>query len=185
MKTLKIKTRRILSSLRRFLRNEEGSNLVETGLGMTVYLAFFFAVIQFSYGLYVYNTINEVSREATRWAVVRGTECGRNMSASFCSPYAANSTGAVGSDIQNYVQSIGFPGMNKSLITVSTNWYTASTSTPTAGNPVTWSLCKSSSCNQPGSQVQVTVSYPVPLPIPFWKNLTLNVSSTSQMVVVE
>lgn len=178
-------TRRRPAGLLRFLRNEDGANLVETGLAMTIYMAFFFAIIQFSYGLYVYNYVGEVARDATRWAVVRGSQCPTSMKTAFCSPYKANTTGAVQGDIQGYVRSIGFPGMNKSLVTVSTNWYAASSSAPSPGKPVTWSLCSSGSCNQPGSQVQVTVSYPVPLPIPFWKSQTLTVKSTSQMVVVE
>lgn len=167
----------------RKIRSEDGANLVEMGLSMIVFMPFFFAIIQFSYGLYVYNYVSEVARDATRWAVVRGSECGRNMSASFCSPNAGNTTGAVSSDIQSYVQNLGFPGMNKSSVSVSSAWYSGSVNTPRS-----WSPCTSGGstiCNQPGNQVQVTVSYPVPLPIPFWKSLTLNVSSTSQMVVVE
>lgn len=164
-------------------RNEEGANLVEMGLSMIVFMPFFFAIIQFSYGLYVYNYVAEAAREGTRWAVVRGYECGQNMSSSFCSPTAAKTTGAVGSDIQSYVQNLGFPGMNKSSVSVSSSWYTGS-----ATKPRSWSPCTSGGstiCNQPGNQVQVTVSYPVPIPIPFWKKLTLNVKSTSQMVIVE
>lgn len=184
MKTLKqTSRRRIAQILAAFFRNEDGANLVETGLAMIIYMSFFFAIIQFSYGLYVYNYVGEAAREGTRWAVVRGSECGRNMSASFCSPSAAKTTGAVGSDIQSYVQNLGFPGMNKSSVSVSSAWYTGS-----ATKPRSWSACTaggSTICNQPGNQVQVTVSYPVPIPIPFWKQLTLNVKSTSQMVIVE
>lgn len=174
--------RRGLSALRKIVRNEDGANLVEMGLSMIVFMPFFFAVIQFSYGLYVYNYVGEAAREATRWAAVRGSKCYSNLGSSFCP-----SNGSSITDIQSYVRGEGFPGMNKSLVTVSTNWYTASSGTPSAGNPRTWSLCSGGipTCNKPGNQVQIAVSYPVPLPIPFWKSLTLTVKSTSQMVIVQ
>jgi Flp pilus assembly protein TadG len=169
--------RRGLRALRKIVRNEDGSNLVEMGLSMIVFMPFFFAVIQFSYGLYVYNYVGEAAREATRWAAVRGSTCYSDLGSSFCP-----SNGSSDTDIQSYVQGMGFPGMNKSSISVATNWYTAS-----SGTPRTWSLCSSGipACNKPGNQVQIAVSYPVPLPIPFWKSLTLTVKSTSQMVIVQ
>lgn len=169
--------RRGLRALRRIIRKEDGANLVEMGLSMIVFMPFFFAVIQFSYGLYVYNYVGEAAREATRWAAVRGSTCYRDLGSSFCP-----SNGSSAANIQSYVQGMGFPGMNKSSITVSTNWYSAS-----SGTPRTWSLCSSGipTCNKPGNQVQVAVSYPVPLPIPFWSSLTLTVKSTSQMVIVQ
>ena len=169
--------RTALASLRRILGNEGGSNLVEMGLGMVVFIPIFFGIIQFSYGLYVYNYVAEAAREATRWAAVRGSTCYSDLGASFCPSNGSSTT-----DIQSYVRGLGFPGMNKTSISVSTKWYTAS-----SGTPRTWSSCSSGipTCNKPGNQVQVAVSYPVPLPIPFWKSLTLTVQSTSQMVIVQ
>src|SRR5215471_7622467 len=86
------------ASLRRLLCRDEGSALVEMGLGMTVFMAFFFGLIQFCYGLYAYNYVGEAAREASRFAMVRGSTCRSDLNSdSFCSPYSAN-TGTTGAD---------------------------------------------------------------------------------------
>lgn len=161
----------------RLFRSEEGSTLVETGLGMTVWLAMFFGVIQCCYALYVYNWVCEAAREGSRWAIVRGSTCNADLGNSFC-----DSSGASATEISNYIESQGYPGLSQSNITINTSWNTASATTPR-----TWSTCSAKSgCNAPGNQVQVTVAYAFPLGIPFWRGVrTLNLQSTSQMVVVQ
>lgn len=168
---------RIGLGLRKFFRCEQGSNLVEMGLGMTIFMAVFFGIIQFSYAMYVYNWVSEASREGSRWAIVRGSTCNANLGSSFCDTNGASST-----EIANYIKGLGYPGLNQSNITVSTAWYSGSQSTPR-----TWATqCTATTgCNSPGNQVQVTVAYAFPLGIPFWRNRTLNLQSISQMVIVQ
>lgn len=169
--------RRLGVGLRKLYRSEEGSNLVEMGLGMTIFMAVFFGVIQFSYAMYAYNWVSEAAREGSRWAIVRGSTCNANLGSSFC-----DTAGASSDEITSYIKGLGYPGLNPSNITVTTAWYSASSGTPT-----TWTTkCTASSgCNAPGNQVQVTVAYAFPLGIPFWKNSSLNLSSTSQLIVVQ
>jgi len=161
--------------LRRAVNNEEGSNLTETAIGMMVFLAAFFGIIQCAFAIYSYNWVSEAAREGTRWAMVRGASCYHNLGPSFCA-----SSGATPNDVVNYVKGLAYPGLNKSNITVNTNWYTASTTTPR-----TWSLCTGVGCNQPGNQVQVLVDYQFPMGIPFWKKVSLDMQGTSQMVITQ
>jgi uncharacterized membrane protein len=53
--------------------------------------------------------------------------------------------------------------------------------TDSTGN-TSWTVC-GTRCNAPGNQVQVRVSYAFPLTIPFWRAVTLNLSSKSSMVI--
>jgi hypothetical protein len=89
--------------------------------------------------------------------------------------------GALNADIQTYVKSLGYPGIDAaSKMTVTSTWYSASSS----GTPptTTWSLC-AGTCNAAGNIVKVVVTYAFPLNIPFYPSGTLNMTSTSQMVI--
>jgi Flp pilus assembly protein TadG len=163
------------------------------GLGMTVFMAFFFGLIQFCYGLYAYNYVGEAAREASRFAMVRGSTCSADLNSnSFCSPYSGNtgSTGADSTDVTTFVKNLGFPGMQKSNVSVTTNWYIV-TSTLNANGTTThsWSTTACSAgpptCNTPGNSVQVTVTYPVAVGIPFLGKFNIPVKSTSQMIMVQ
>jgi Flp pilus assembly protein TadG len=161
------------------LHSEEGATLVETAIAMSVFLAVLFGVIQMSLALYAYHFVSDAAREASRWAMVRGSKCSTSINMAFCSPTSSLSAGADNTDIQAYVRSMGYPFA--SSLTTSTVWYSASTSTPT-----TWTACgTAAACKVAGNQVTVTVSYSFPLNIPFWKNTNLGVSSTSSMVISE
>ena len=180
--------RRLGARFRRIVRRDDGSTLVEMGLGMTVFMAFFFGMIQFCYGLYAYNYVGEAAREASRFAMVRGSQCAQNLNnTTWCSPYSGNtgSTGADASDISTFVQELGFPGMMKNKVSVSTNWYTGTTSAPHSWSTTACTVGGTTTCNAPGNAVNVTVSYPVSIGIPFLPNVAVTVQSTSQMVIVQ
>jgi Flp pilus assembly protein TadG len=155
------------------VRCETGSALVEFALSAGLILCLFFAVIEFGYALYSYQFVTEVTRELTRYAIVRGSSCGFGMPG--CG--FADSTA-----LQTYAQSTyNYPGFDLSQLTVTATWYAPSTISEQ--NP-TWNACASSvNCNGPGHMIQVTVQYPFLLSIPFWKATTLNVTSTSTMVI--
>ncbi len=134
-------------------RSEAGVSTVEFAMTLSILLTMLFGLMELALALYSYNFISEAAREATRYAIVRGSSCSGFGSA--C-PAAA-------SDVQNYVVGLGYPGLDSSLLTVSTTW--------PAGD------------NNPGHTVQVKVSYQFPLTIPFIPNRTINMSSTSQMTI--
>ena len=154
------------------LRGEEGSSLVETGMAMLIFLPQLFGAIQYSLVFYTYHDVTDAARQAVRWAAVRGaTSCTNTPGLYDCR--------ATSDEIQSYVRGLGYPGLVPSSIQVTTNWLTAS-STPTS-----WSACSSSPCNAPGNQVQITVAYAYPLSIPYWKSTSLNINSTSAMVIAQ
>ena len=142
---------------------EDGSSIVETALSAMIVLTLFFGIMQMSLALYMYHFTSEAAREGTRYAMVRG-----------CSVISAACPVSVkGTDVQNYVRGLGFPGVLPANITVTTKW------------PTTGATCKPSSipCNNPGNLVKVTVQYRLPLSIPFVPSTTLNLASTSQMAI--
>ena len=156
---------------RKDLRSESGAALVEFALAASLILCLFFGVIQFGYALYTYQYVNELARALTRYAIVRGNECGDGMPN--CGFTDANTT------LKAHAQSsYSYPGINTTKLTVTSTWYAPST---TGVNP-TWSVC-ASACNAPGDMVKVTVTYPFLLNIPFWSGTTLQVKSSSMMVI--
>jgi Flp pilus assembly protein TadG len=155
----------VASRIRRTLRAETGATIVEFAVASIILFTLVFGVIAICLALYSYNVTAEAAREATRYAVVRG---------SHCDPKTFSDCNIDQTGLLTYVQSLGFPGINPSNLTVA-----ASATTPTL---VT---CTSTlkPCNNPGSTVQVTVSYQFPLVIPFVPSQQLTMSSTSAMVI--
>jgi Flp pilus assembly protein TadG len=147
----------------RHLHGEEGQSLVETAISALGVLTLFFGVMEISLSLYTYHFLSDAARLATRYAMVRGSSCSGFASA--C-PAAA-------SDVQTFVKNLDFPGIVPANVTVTTTW------------PTTGSSCTPSSlpCNNPGNLVKVKVQYNFPLSIPGITSSTLNMSSTSQMVI--
>lgn len=54
---------------------KRGGSLAETAIVMTVMLLFLFAIIDFGRALYTYTFLTNVAQKATRWAIVRGSNC--------------------------------------------------------------------------------------------------------------
>jgi hypothetical protein len=166
--------------------DESGSTLVETALSLSVLLMTLLGIAQISIALYANDFLSQAARDGARWAIVRGGQCSLNTP-------GLDHCNATQSDIQTHVQGLGYPFAN--AVTVNVSWLVesitlSSTSVPTAS----WaSTCTSSSTvvcpngtsstKLGGDQVQVTVSYSFPVNIPFWKNGTVPMASTSTMVI--
>jgi Flp pilus assembly protein TadG len=161
---------------RRGVLREDGASIVEMALVVCLLvLPMFFGIFDMSLALYSYHYISDAAREGSRYAIVRGsTSCANTPSLTNC--------GATPTQIQTYVQNLGYPGINgANNMTVTTTWYT-----PSASPPTTWSLCGATpACGAPGNLVKVKVAYAFPLSIPFYGSRTLNMASTSQMVVAQ
>ena len=165
---------------------DEGATLVEGALALTVLIALLFGVFEISMAAYTYHYIFEAAREGARWAIVRGSQsCTNTPNLSDACP-----SGATESEIADYVEHLGYPGMDPSRMTVTvyTSQYNATTSS--------WTPCGEMSsgtvCNSPSTvghvfadSVQVNVSYNFPLSIPFIGVETLPVSSSSTMVYAQ
>ena len=184
-----------LGRARRGMNDDDGQTLVEMALTCSVLFAVFFGIIEMCLALYVYNYVAEAAREATRYAVIRGSSsCQVNTSFPNCNlnPLTSGSPAAgytTTSPLQTYIQSLGFP--YSSGLTATATWYTPSVD---AKGSTTWPAANSCAgtvdgsgnpCNQPGNAVKVTVSYAFPLAIPFWGYQTLTVHSSSEMMISE
>jgi Flp pilus assembly protein TadG len=141
---------------------------VEMALASSIIFSLLLGMIQISLALYAYHFTADAAREGSRWAIVRGSQC-------FANTPGLDHCNAQSTDIQNYVQGLGYP-YSKSM-TVTATWLSAS-----APPATTWTAC-GAPCNSPGNAVKVIVSYNVPLYIPFWRNATVRVGSVSQMVI--
>jgi Flp pilus assembly protein TadG len=166
---VRTRTQSVLARLRR----EEGASVIELAVSCSVLFTMLLGICQLSVGLYAYQFCADAARQATRWAMVRGSTSQTNT------PNLSN-TNASATDISNYVKGLGYKGISSSSITVTATWCAASSSTPT-----TWSSCSASTINAPGNLVKVIVAYPVSFHIPFAPQLSLSLSSTSQMVIAQ
>jgi Flp pilus assembly protein TadG len=154
---------------------EEGASLVETAISASALFLLLIGIIEMSLASYAYNFVSDAAREASRWAIVRGSTCYTNTKSS---AGCMSTTGTAASDITNYVKNLSHPSLDSSKLTVNVNWCAAS-----AGTPKTWAACTTSTANKPRNQVQVTVQYAFPIAIPFWRRDTFNVTSTSQTTI--
>ena len=160
--------------IRRGLKRDEGETLVEMAISTAIVMMLLFGVFDFSAYFYTYHFVSDAAREATRYAIVRGNMCGTQT------PNQTNCD-ATGDQIQAYVQGLGYPGIDPSRMTVTSTWNTGTLQTD---GHETWANCgTSNSCKSPGNQVQVTVVYTFPLAVPFLSLQSMNVQSTSSMVI--
>lgn len=164
-----------MKDLRRSARDERGSALVEAALSMIVLLIFIFGVIEVSWAVYSYHLVANAAHEGARYAIVRGsswtTACDGTGTGSRCQTTAA--------DVQNYVANKSLPGVAIDPSRVCVQWFSAvpsSTSTSCTAN--TGPMAQ-------GNIVQVTVSYPFTLNVFFLPARTINIASTSQMVIAQ
>jgi Flp pilus assembly protein TadG len=152
--------------------SEHGASLVELAVSSSIIFSMILGMFQISLALYAYHFTADAAREASRWAIVRGNKCSTYTS-------GLDHCGASQTDIQSYVQGLGYPYANSMTVTVT--WLTA-----TAPPAATWTACgTTNSCKSPGNQVKVTVSYNVPIYIPFWRGTGIRVGSDSAMVIAQ
>jgi Flp pilus assembly protein TadG len=137
-------------------RGESGQALIEVALALPIIAAFSFAVIEISLAFYSYCMISESAREGTRYAIVRGATCTTG---------AGSSCTATASSINSAVSGLGWPNLGNG------------TMTPNATFP--------DGNENPGSRVQVTVSYVFPYNLPFLPKGSIHMSSTSVMYIVQ
>ncbi|MFZ0662120.1 MAG: TadE/TadG family type IV pilus assembly protein [Acidobacteriaceae bacterium] len=149
----------------------DGATLVEFALSASIMFVLLIGIMEICLAFFAYHYVNEAAREASRWAMVRGANsCSNTPGLADC--------GASGTEIQSFVQNLGYPSIIAGNTTVNTEWCTVSATLPTS-----WSGCSSGGSNTPGNEVQVTVTYKFPLNIPFISQKTLSIQSTSAMVI--
>jgi Flp pilus assembly protein TadG len=141
---------------------DRGSSIVEFSLVLVLLLTLIFAMMYFGTALYAYHYVSSAARDATRYAMVRGSSC---------SSLPDCNIGQTG--IQNYVVSHVPAGVNASLVNATISWPIEPNSAP---------IC-SSSQNSPGCFVNVQVTYPFSFSLPFVPFGTITMESSSQMMI--
>lgn len=138
------------------LRGEQGQSLVEFALTSSILLTFIFGLIETTLAFYSFNMISEAAREATRYAMVRGSSCTTSANAS-CTVTA--------SQVNSYVTGLGWPNLGGGTLTPATTF--------PDGN------------QNPASRVQVTVSYVFPFHVPFVPTRSMSMSATSVAYIIQ
>ena len=149
---------------------------------MLLLLTLMFGVIETSMAVYSFHFVANAAHEATRYAIVRGsswnpTTCDGTGSAG--SGYGSAQCQASAADIQNFVATRNFPGVNITAGDVCVEYFSAVPSS------VSTSCTSNSTPNAPGDIVQVTVTYPFTFNVPGFPAYTVSLSSTSQSVIAQ
>lgn len=144
---------------RRRLHGQRGSTTVEFAIVGVLTMLFMLAIVDFGRALYTYHLVSDAAREATRYAIVRGSSC------------SAVGCPASATDIQTYIRGIS-PGVDATQLNVTTTW---------SGNPANG--CVTSPYQGPGCLVTVQVAYTFTFLTPMLPNISMPMVSISQMYI--
>ncbi|HEY2019161.1 MAG TPA: TadE family protein [Bryobacteraceae bacterium] len=141
---------------------------METALSISLLLAFVVGIMEGSLALYSYHFISNAAREGVRYAIVRGSTWGTP-----CTTYSSAGCTASKKNIQDYVASLAFPGINPdpTKLIVNPAWYS------------TFGGTSDPAYNTPKNVVQVQVQYTFPLRVPFVPQAAWTMSSQSEMEI--
>ncbi len=155
------------------LRGEQGNALVEFALAVVVLLSLLFGIIDIGRALYAYDWLYNGARQATRWAMVRGSQCD-SLLQPIC-PF-----GATGTNVFQYVTNtlptgygngLDTTGIDTSAVMVNTNCFAGDS----APNPPP---CAAT------ANVQVQIMYQFHFITPFLAGFnSWTMTSTSERVV--
>jgi len=136
-------------------QSEDGQAMVEFAITFSILIGFVFAFMELCMMLYSYDMISECAREGTRYAIVHGASCLTPTNAS-CTVTAAN--------VNSYVSGLGWANPGGHMI--------VATSYPDNNE-------------NPGSRVQVTVTYSFPIMLSWAPAGSISMQSSSQMYIIQ
>jgi Flp pilus assembly protein TadG len=145
-----------MSVRRTFLRSERGTSLVEAALSTSLLLGLLFGAMLSGYMLYTYHFLSYAARAGARYAMVRGANCDNSNGMPDCPNVTSD-------QVQTYVRSFRQLGIDPNQLTVTATWPQGD--------------------EKPTHTVNVLVTYPFPLQVPFVISRTVNMQSTAQMVI--
>src|SRR5215470_11809627 len=163
-------------------KNERGASLVEYAFIVFMFLILIFAVNGFGHALFVYHHLDHVTKEATRYASVRGSTCNTdNTSGGSCK--AINSASGIagpttGADVTAYIANITPPSIDSSQFTVTVCGVQSGTVCSASTAPACLSgnsLFKA--INYPGCITSVQVQYTYNFIFPLIGSVPINMSS--------
>jgi Flp pilus assembly protein TadG len=154
--------------------SEEGSAMLEFALSAVVLFVLLFGCIGLAMALYTYEVMNQYARDASRYAIVHGNDC--SIPPNFTTSCSIGTGSTANAALKTYLNHQIFPGINGPSLTVATTYAMA----PGAGQCTT---SPGTTCNGPGDQVTVTVSYPYLYAIPFIPQRSFTMHASSTMVI--
>lgn len=143
------------------LYDEDGAEVLEFAIAASLFFTLLFGIIECSLLIYTGNFVAVAAQQGTRYAMVRGSDWTNP-----CASVSSFGCKAASGDVQNYVLSQSHPGVNLAASNITVTWL-ATTATGASCTP-----------NSQGCQVEVKVSYPFALSIPFIST-SIPLSSTS------
>ncbi|ADW70655.1 TadE/TadG family type IV pilus assembly protein [Granulicella tundricola] len=159
--------------MRRLLKDEVGSELIEFSVSAGVLMMIIFGIMDCSRALYAYHFVAGAARDATRYAAVRGA----TWSGALCLLSTSFQCAATSSDVTSYVKSITPIGLTTGSLTVLTTW---------PGTTATGVSCNALGIyNSPGCMVNVKVVYTFSFVLPFLPKNALTLASTSKVMITQ
>jgi Flp pilus assembly protein TadG len=171
--------RRPQVSGKRKVKKQSGVSLFEFALSLILFLTLLFGISGFGHALFAYHFVNEVAKEASRYAAVRGSTCSDDFSCTAANSASGNSGATNTADVLAYVKSLTPQSIDKTKVTVVVCGVAGGTkcigSTPTT--------CTNTTPNLPGCTVEVQVNYTYNFFFPLIGSNPINLSSASDMVI--
>jgi len=154
------------------LSRQRGAAMFEFAFVGVFTLFLMVGIIDFSRALYAYHWVSYAAREGTRWASVRGAGCPTSNPLPGGCP-------ATAAQVQTFVQSIVAPVMDSAAVSATTTW------TGKGGDGTDCTNGGALPTNSAGCVVKVQVDYNFGfiLPLPSVTGSTVDMRSTSQMVI--
>lgn len=148
--------------LRRIIREEAGSELVEFALTAGIFFAVVLGIVEVSRAAYEYHSVSNAAQEGARYAIVHGGDwpnsCSTSAPPNFTLTFGCS---ASSNDVQNFVQSL--PGMNTTKVVATTTW--------------------PGSCSTHGCPVNVTVTYNFNFALWFLPSATYRLTASSKKAI--
>jgi Flp pilus assembly protein TadG len=166
---------------------ERGANLVEYGLVVSMFLLLLFGIGGFGHAIYVYHQLNNAAKEATRYAAVRGSTCSNDNSCLASNSALGTVTGpTTQADVTQFVKNITPTGVDPTKLTVTVCGVSDTAACPASSPEVCTSAVGTlpATANYPGCTVQVQVQYAYNFIFPLIRTTVLNMSSTSDLIIV-
>ncbi len=154
--------------------SEEGSTMLEFAFSAVILFVLLFGCIGLAMALYTYEVVNEYARDASRYAIVHGADC--SIPPSYTTSCSIGTGSTANTALKTYLNHQIFPGINGANLTVATTYAMA----PGGGQCTTY---PATTCNGPGDQVTVTVTYPYLYRIPFIPQRSFTMHGTSTMII--
>lgn len=165
---------------------ERGASLVEYGLVVSMFLLLLFGIGGFGHAIYVYHHLNNAAKEATRYAAVRGSTCSGDNSCLASNSALGTAGPTTQADVTQFVKNITPTGVDPTKLTVTVCGVSDTAACPASSPEVCTSAVGTlpATANYPGCTVQVQVQYAYNFIFPLIRTTVLNMSSSSDLVIV-